>query len=155
MGNALAAAFDDPTVLAGMRGTLPGVDVEGELSDFRDRLLEVDSGLEDYSYSAESYDAVVVTALAAIAAQSDDGAAVGLQINDITRGGEKCTSFEDCAALLEADPSTDIDYDGVSGPLEFCDPGEPSQASILILEFDETGTITVDGSVQGTAPCDA
>ena len=50
-------------------------------------------------------------------------------------------------ALLEG--GADIDYDGVSGPLEFIDQGEPSQASILILEFDETGTLQVDGSVQG------
>ncbi|MGK0478634.1 MAG: hypothetical protein ACJAQ9_001673, partial [Ilumatobacter sp.] len=36
------------------------------------------------------------------------------------------------------------------GPLEFRDEGEPTQASILILEFDATGTIFVDGSVQGS-----
>ena len=155
MGNALAAAFSDPTVLAGMRGTLPGVNVEGELADFRDRLLSVDPGLIDYSYSAESYDATVVMSLAAIVAGSDDGVAVGAAINDVTRGGEKCTTFADCAALLETDPSTDIDYDGVSGPLEFCDPGEPSQASILILEFDAEGALQTVGSVDGSAPCDA
>ena len=148
MGNALAAAFDDPSVLAGMRGTLPGVDVEGELADFREKLLAVDPELVDFSYSAESYDAVVVTALAAAVAGSDDGVAVGAEINDVTRGGEKCTTYADCLALAEA--GTDFDYDGVSGPLEFRDEGEPTQASILILEFDETGTIVVDGSVQGS-----
>jgi ABC-type branched-subunit amino acid transport system substrate-binding protein len=148
MGNALAQQFDDPSVVAGMKGTLPGVDVAGELADFRDALLGVDPDLIDFSYSAESYDAVVVTALAAIAAGSDDGVAAGAMINDVTRGGEKCTTFADCAALL-AD-GADIDYDGVSGPLEFTDAGEPSTASILILEFDETGTIVVSGSVQGS-----
>ena len=148
MGNALAQQFDDPSVVAGMRGTLPGVDVAGERAEFRDALLEVDPELVDFSYSAESYDAVVVTALAAIVAGSDDGVAVAAEINDVTRGGEKCTTFADCAALAEA--GTDLDYDGVSGPLEFIDAGEPSQASILILEFDETGTITVAGSVEGS-----
>jgi branched-chain amino acid transport system substrate-binding protein len=147
MGNALAQAFDDPSVVAGMRGTLPGVDVEGTLEGFRDDLLGIDGNLIDFSYAAESYDAVVVIALAAIAAGSDDGVAVAAEINDITRGGTKCTSFEECAGLL-AD-GTDIDYDGFSGPLEFIDAGEPSQASILILEFDETGTIFVDGSIEG------
>lgn len=147
MGNALAQQFDDPSVVAGMKGTLPGVDVEGEIADFRDRLLSIDGELIDYSYSAESYDAIVVMALAASIAGSDDGAAVAAEINDVTRGGEKCTTYADCLALVEA--GTDIDYDGVSGPLEFIDAGEPSQASILILEFDETGTIFVAGSVQG------
>jgi branched-chain amino acid transport system substrate-binding protein len=148
MGNALAQQFDDPSVVAGMKGTLPGVDVAGELADFRDALLGVDPDLIDFSYAAESYDAVIVIALAAIAAGSDDGVAVGAQINDVTRGGEKCTTFADCKALLES--GADIDYDGVSGPLDFIDAGEPSVASILILEFDETGTIQVAGSVQGS-----
>ncbi len=124
------------------------MDVAGEIQDFRDRLLEVDSELIDFSYSAESYDAVIVTVLAALVAGSDDGIAVAAEINGVTSGGEKCTTFADCAALAEA--GTDFDYDGVSGPLEFQDEGEPTQASILILEFDETGAIVVDGSVQGS-----
>ncbi|MEP4591473.1 MAG: ABC transporter substrate-binding protein [Ilumatobacter sp.] len=150
MGNALAEGFDDPSVLAGMRGTLPGVDVAGELADFRDGLLSVDPELVDFSYAAESYDAIVVMSLAAIAAGSDDGVTMGAEINDVTRGGEKCTTFADCAALLEADPATDIDYDGVSGPLEFRDEGEPTQASILTLEFDAEGVLQTVGSVQGS-----
>jgi ABC-type branched-subunit amino acid transport system substrate-binding protein len=147
MGNALAEQFDDPTVVAGMKGTLPGVDVAGELADFRDALLEVDPDLVDYSYSAESYDATIVTALAAAIAGSDDGVAVAAEINGVTREGEKCTTFADCIALVDA--GTDIDYDGVSGPLEFIDAGEPSQASILILQFNDAGEIEVTGSVQG------
>lgn len=147
MGNALAQQFDDPSVVAGMKGTLPGVDVEGELADFRDRLLEVDGSLIDYSYSAEAYDAIVVMALAASIAGSDDGVDVAAEINGVTREGEKCTTYADCLALVEA--GTDIDYDGVSGPLEFIDAGEPSTASILILQFNAEGVIEVVGSVQG------
>ncbi|MEL6890897.1 MAG: ABC transporter substrate-binding protein [Actinomycetota bacterium] len=146
MGNALAANFDDPSVVAGMKGTLPGVDVS-ELTDFRDALLEVDPALEDFSYSAESYDAIVVMALAATVAGSDDGVAIGAEINEITRGGEKCTSYEECLPLAEA--GTDLDYDGVSGELEFIDAGEPSVASILILEFDADGVIQVIDSIDG------
>jgi len=146
--SSLADAFDDPTVLAGMRGTLPGVDVEGQFPDFRDRLLAVDPGLVDYSFSAHSYDAVVVMSLAATVAGSDDGVANGAEINDVTRGGEKCTTYVDC--LGHAEVGTDFDYDGVSGALEFRDEGEPTQASILIVEFDETGTIIVTGAVQGS-----
>jgi branched-chain amino acid transport system substrate-binding protein len=150
MSNALAAQFDDPTVLAGMRGTLPGVDVEGELADFQAALLEVDPELVDYSYAAESYDAIVVMALAATVAGTDEATAVAAEIVEVTRGGEKCTSYADCLALLEADPTTDIDYDGVSGPLEFRDEGEPTQASILTLEYDADGVLQTVGSVQGS-----
>lgn len=146
MGNALAEQFTDKTAIAGMRGTYPGVDV-ASMTDFRDRLLAVDSSLIDFSYSAESYDAVIIIALAALVAGSDDGVAIGAQINDVTRGGTKCTTFKECADLIAA--GTDIDYDGVSGPLEFVDAGEPSQASILILEFDAEGVLQTVGSVIG------
>ncbi len=146
MGNALGDQFTDRTVLAGMRGTTPGVDVS-TLTEFKDRLLGVNAELTDFSYSAESYDAVMVIALAALAAGSDDGVAIGAQINDITRGGTKCTTFTECAELIAA--GTDVDYDGVSGPLEFVDAGEPSEASILILEFDADGALQVVGSVLG------
>lgn len=140
MGNALAQAFDDPGVVAGMRGTVPGVDIEVN-EEFIARLLEVDPELQDFAYSGESYDAAIVIALAAIAAGDDDGVAVGAQINDVTRGGDKCTTFAGCAAIL-ADGG-DIDYDGVSGPLEFIDAGEPSEASILIKEFNASGELEV------------
>ena len=148
MGNALAQTFDDPTALAGMRGTLPGVDVEGTLADFRDDLLAVDSELVDFSYAAESYDAVTLVALGAIAAGSDDPTAIAAELNGLTKDGDKCTSFEECSKLL-AD-GADIDYDGFSGPLEFIDAGEPSEASVLTLEFDDEGAIFVDGSVFGS-----
>ena len=146
-------AFDDRTVVAGMRGTLPGVDVAGEIADFRDALLTIDPDLIDFSYSAESYDAVVITALAAEAAGTDDGVAVGAEIVEVTRGGEKCTTFAECRDMIAE--GTDIDYDGVSGPLEFADAGEPTIASILTLEFDETGSIAVVGSVEGSFDPDA
>ena len=142
MGNALADSFEDKSVIQGMKGTVPGVDIESQ-TDFIERLLAVDPDLQDFAYSGESYDAAIVIALAAIAAGSDDGVAAGAAINDVTRGGTKCTSFAECADLLAA--GTDIDYDGVSGPLEFIDAGEPSEASILIKEFDATGTLqTID-----------
>jgi len=143
MGNALAAAFDDPTVVAGMKGTLPGVDVAGELPEFRDRLLEVDPDLTDFSYAAETYDAVIVTVLAnLLTGQTGDAVAIATAINDVTRGGQKCTTLLECGLLLQGGV-TDIDYDGVSGPLEFIDAGEPSEASILIKEFNASGELEV------------
>ena len=51
----------------------------------------------------------------AVEQAGDDGIAHASEINGITRDGEKCTTFADCKALIEA--GTDIDYDGISGPL--------------------------------------
>lgn len=124
---------DTAGTLVGMRGTTPLVDLGQE---FKDRMLEIDPSLTDFNYGAESYDAVMVIALAATEAQTD-GIGYAEKINGITRGGEKCTTFADCKALL--DEGKDIDFDGASGPMEFSGNGEPTEASYGILEFGTNG----------------
>jgi branched-chain amino acid transport system substrate-binding protein len=121
-----------PGTLEGTKGTIPGADAG---DDFRSRLDEIDPDLNGvYSYAAESYDAVIISALAAIAANSDAGEALGAEIVNVTTGGEKCETFEDCVALLE--DGEDIDYDGASGPIELGETGSPTAASIGIYEYD-------------------
>ncbi len=123
--------------LEGTKGTIPGAETSG---DFKDRLLEVDPKLKDFSYAAESYDAVVVSALAAIAADSDAGDKIAEKIPSVTEGGTKCTSFKECADLLADDKGADIDYDGVSGPIELGKTGSPTAASIGIYEYKADNT---------------
>ncbi|MDQ3155598.1 MAG: ABC transporter substrate-binding protein [Actinomycetota bacterium] len=121
--------------LKGVKGTIPGAEATG---DFRKRLLGVNPKLTDFSYAGESYDAVITSALAAVAAKSDAGANIAKALIDVTKGGEKCTSFKDCKALL--DDGKDIDYDGVSGPIEFGPTGSPTSASIGIYEYSADNT---------------
>ena len=73
---------------------------------------------------------------------STDGTAVGAEIHDVTRGGDKCTDFASCAALL-AD-GADIDYDGLGGPYDFVDAGEPAAASFRIATYDGGETPNTD-----------
>ncbi len=75
----------------------------------------------------------MITALAAQIAGTDDPAEVAAQINGVTRDGEKCTTFGRVPALIER--GEDIDYDGASGPQEFSQNGEPTQASFAILVY--------------------
>ena len=133
--------------LDGAKGTLPGAEAP---EAFQARLLEVDPELSDFSYSAESYDAVITVALAAIAAQSDAGTDIGAALPDVTRGGEKCMTFAECIALLEADPAADIDYDGVSGPIEMSDAGDPTEATIGIFQYGPDNTYSRIDSLSGT-----
>ena len=136
IGNALGEDFSEPGTLVGIKGTLPAAELT---DDFRERLLEVDPDLVDFSYSAETYDAVIIAALAAIAAETDDPAVVATQINGVTRDGEACETFEDCVALLE--DGEDIDYNGPSGPQEFSQPGEPTAASFAIMSYGDDNQI--------------
>jgi branched-chain amino acid transport system substrate-binding protein len=42
---------------------------------------------------------------------------------------------------LVKDGKKNIDYDGISGPLEFTDPGEPCSATYVISEIQADGTV--------------
>ena len=123
--------------LDGNKGTLPGAETT---EDFQARALEVDPALEDFSYAPESYDAVILIALAAIAAGDDGGEAIASRLVEISKEGTKCTTFEECAGLLE--DGEDIDYDGASGPVEFSDVGDPTQATIGIYQYGPDNTYT-------------
>lgn len=128
----LADYSDESFDLTGVKGTVP---VPAEIDEsFNDRLLEIDPSLKDFSYSAQSYDAVVIIALAAIAAGDDSGEAAGAEIINVTREGTQCSSFEECAQLLE--DGEDIDYEGVSGPTDMNDTGSPASGTIGIQEYD-------------------
>lgn len=137
----------DPGTLEGTRATFPGSELN---DDFRERLLGVNEDLKDFTYGAESYDAVVVSALAAEVAGKDSGKAIASEIVGVTREGEKCESYADCLALVQ--DGTDIDYDGVSGPIELGDTGSPTAATIGIFEFLEDNTYENVEYIQGQIP---
>ena len=140
-----------PGALEGLKGTTPLVELS---SDFTDRLLEVDPALVDFNYAAETYDAIVIIALAVEQAQ-DDGIAYAELINGITRDGEKCTDYATCKAILDA--GGDPDLDGFSGPLEFAGNGEPLEASYGLLQFGADNRIdnALTEFLPATAPPEA
>ena len=128
--------MDDPSILEGMKFTTPSVDLES-ISDFTAR-LDAEGDMDGvYAYGAETYDSIVITALAAAVADSDDPSAIAAEVNGVTAGGEKCTTFEECIALVDA--GTDIDYDGLGGPYEFVEAGEPAAASFRIALYGPDG----------------
>jgi ABC-type branched-subunit amino acid transport system substrate-binding protein len=129
MGNALGESVG-AGILEGMKGTTPLTKVG---PDFEARLLGIDAGLIDFNYAGESYDAVVISALAAETAKSTNGQSIASEINNVTKDGTKCTTYAECLPLVQA--GTDIDYDGVTGELSFVTAGEPSIGSYGVLEF--------------------
>jgi len=141
MGNALGEDFTEEGSLAGMKGTTPLTDLSTE---FTDRLLEVDPELQDFNYAGETYDAIVLTALAAQAAGSNQATAFAPYVNGLTFGGDACSDFASCAELLAS--GGNVDYDGASGPLSFADAGEPAEASFGILQFGEDNALDEDAT---------
>jgi ABC-type branched-subunit amino acid transport system substrate-binding protein len=124
-----------------MKGTTPLTDLG---SEFTDRLREIDPNLQDYNYAGETYDAVVVTALAAQAAGTNDANVFKAFVNGMTVGGEACTDFAACLEIINN--GGNVDYNGVSGPLSFTDAGEPAEASFGILQFGEDNQLDEDAT---------
>jgi ABC-type branched-subunit amino acid transport system substrate-binding protein len=127
-----------PGLIAGSKGTLPGPKLE---DDFRERLLEVDPALADFSYGPESYDATMLIALAAYAANSTEGADIAEYLRQVSGGsgdGEKISTFSDAAGLLTE--GQQIDWDGPSGPIGLDENGDPTEATIGIYEYGDDNT---------------
>ena len=129
-----SADFDKGT-LTGVKATFPGAELT---SDFRKQLLETDPDLTDFTYGPESYDATIMSALAATAAKDDAGKAVASKLVEISEGGTECTEYGECADML--DKGEDIDYNGVSGPVDLNDTGSPSAATIGIFRYNADNT---------------
>ncbi len=142
-GNLTDYSADFPAgTLTGAKGTYPGVN-ESKIGDFLKKMDENwqargNEPLKLAAYGPESYDAVVLIALAALEARSTQGANISAKLQEVSGGtgsGQKCTSFAECADIIAAGGTAD--YDGPSGAVTFNDVGDPTDGNILIQQFDE------------------
>ncbi len=150
-GNLSSGAYKDlpAGIMNGVKATLPGVLAS---DDLQSRLLGVDPGLTDFSYAAESYDAVILIALAAEQGGATDGQTIRDNLQSVSSGGTKCFTYAECKDLL-AD-GVDIDYDGVSGTIEFDANGDPSVATMGIYEYTANDKYVARGDefISGDVP---
>ncbi|GAA1169149.1 MULTISPECIES: ABC transporter substrate-binding protein [Microbacterium] len=144
-GNLSDYGSEIPVSLEGAQGTKAGPALA---DDFTSRLQDFWTGegnaeVKDFTYAAEAYDAVILVALASLAAGSTDGADIAAKMQEVSGGsgdGKKCTSFADCAKIIN-DGGT-ADYDGYSGDVTFDEAGDPQGASIGIYKYGADNMIT-------------
>ncbi|SKC81510.1 branched-chain amino acid transport system substrate-binding protein [Krasilnikoviella flava] len=141
----------DPGTLEGVQGTLPGAQAD---EAFRDQLTtwysENESGeLEDFSYSAESYDATVLAALAAVKGEATDGATISQNIRAVSgaEGGTEVKTFEEGVKALEA--GDEIHYVGKSGIGPLNESNDPTSAFIGIYKYGADNTYTFERQIEG------
>jgi len=88
--------------------------------------FESEYGQSPTSWAAYAYDCVINAALAIQAADEFTGAALGEVVRDVTAPeGEQVTSFEAASEILSDGGPSDVDYQGVSGPIDFNESGDP------------------------------
>lgn len=130
--------------LDGAKGILEGAQPDDA---FIAKLKVEDPGLGDVRYAAESFDAVVLAALAATLADDDGGASIRSRLIDATRDGIRCSSFGECLDVLETEE--DIAYEGIVGPLRLDDAGEPTLAGYGLYGYGAGNTYSRTGTAQG------
>jgi ABC-type branched-subunit amino acid transport system substrate-binding protein len=138
MANSFGDALkDSPAVLAGMKGTTPLTPLS---DDFKRRVKAVDPTLTDFNYAGESYDAVVIAALAAEAGKTVDPASIAKQLIGVTTGDNVCETPAACIAAAKS--GKDFKYRGISLRRSgFTEAGEPSSAMYGVLNFGRNNTI--------------
>ncbi|WP_417554509.1 ABC transporter substrate-binding protein [Microbacterium sp.] len=127
-----------PVSLEGAQGTRPGPALK---DDFTNRLQKYWTGkgnaeIKDFTYAAESYDAVVLMALASLEAQSVKGVDIAKKMQAVSggvKGGTACTTFAECAKIIN--DGGKADYNGYSGDITFDKWGDPQGAAIGVFKY--------------------
>ncbi|MEM8904504.1 MAG: ABC transporter substrate-binding protein, partial [Actinomycetota bacterium] len=130
------AAEDDPTVVAGVRGTVP-TDIAPLAAEFFLPAFVEFAGNVDTFFAAQAYDCVAVVALAAVSVSSTDPVTLADAVVDVTVGGTPCDAIADCVALLG--DGADIDYVGASG-IDLDQGGEATSAVYDVFVYGADGT---------------
>jgi branched-chain amino acid transport system substrate-binding protein len=131
--------------LEGAKGTAPGSkDDPVELVNRADAVWQAagNDPLDSNLYLAESYDATMAIALAALMAQSTDSRAIADALPAVsgTNGGDVCFTFTECAELIFAGASA-ITFSGGTGPMAFDENGDRTTATINMFRYDANNQI--------------
>jgi len=151
--------FDDLGVanFEGMSGTQPGSPNEEFATAFT-----AAGGDADASFVRESYDAAYVLALAAVAANSTDGADIAAHLPFVSNPpgevvGFGAAEFTRAVGLLAA--GTDIDFVGASGPVDFDANGDLASGAVEVwkvvdgkITFQEARSADLAGSLGVDVP---
>ena len=146
-GNTVPYEEFDEGLLEGAQGTTPGRASKGE---FLDGLVAADStASESTNFAPESYDAVMLVALAAQKGGGTDTETIVANLAAVSgaNGGETCDTFESCLALLE--DGKEIHYEGRAGGGPLTDKNEPASALIGIYKFNSKNTPEAVGEIEG------
>lgn len=89
-------------------------------------------------YTPNTYDAVVLLALAYLSAGSSEPDALAKALVEVSGPPGRCISYEKCAMQIQ-NKDADINYEGISGRIDFDDKGDIGVAVYKILSyFDRT-----------------
>lgn len=149
-GNTVDHSADfDAGLLKGSTGTIPGAHPTEE---FQKNVKSFNAKVTDFTYTAETYDAIVLAAIAAQKGGATDGTTVQKNLMAVSGStkGEECDSYKACLALLK--DGKEIQYKGQTSIGAFNDAHDPSSASIGVYKYDADNKPVFDHSQEGSVP---
>lgn len=149
-GNTVDHSADfDAGLLKGSTGTIPGAHPTEE---FQKNVKSFNAKITDFTYTAETYDAIVLAALAAQKGGATDGTTVQKNLMAVSGStkGKECDSYKACLALLK--DGKEIQYKGQTSIGAFNDAHDPSSASIGVYKYDADNKPVFDHSQEGSVP---
>jgi branched-chain amino acid transport system substrate-binding protein len=137
--------------LAGGSGTRPSTPSDSDTAKAFDELYASSSEQPKgrNSFDSQNFDAAMLCTLAAVAAGSNEATAIQEQVQAVSAPpGDQYdyTQLGDAITALQA--GEDIDYQGVSGPGDLDDNGDPTLGFYETYEYDDQGKFSVTGTVE-------
>ena len=124
---------NDPSKVDGFKATTPYEHSDPLERDIRFQTL-FGEDIPSLEFTTHIYDAVVIIALAALAAGSADPEVYVSEMENVTQGGTKCRTYAVCSSLLNV--GVDIDYQGLSGPIDFDKYGDVTEGYYAVYTYD-------------------
>jgi branched-chain amino acid transport system substrate-binding protein len=125
-----------PLVSNGLSGVAISAPEKGKAVEAFDAALKRAGGANRQTFDAQEFDAVVLCYLSAVAAGTTKGADMKDELRAITAApGRKYTWLELDQAIRALEDGQDIDYEGVSGPIELDAKGDASAGVYDVYQY--------------------
>jgi ABC-type branched-subunit amino acid transport system substrate-binding protein len=157
MWTADGLAFEDgipdsipPDSLYSAQGTRPSTPEGTEVGDAFDELYTSSGGEKKRNtFDAQNFDAVSLCVLAAVAAGSNEGPDIAEQVAEVSGPPGDKYDFTTMADAIEAlQNGDDIDFEGVSGPMDLDENGDPAVGFYEVYSYDDKGGFSVEDTVE-------
>ena len=133
--------------LDGASGTRPATPEDSDAAAAFDELFTSAPGPGRETFDAQNFDAVTLCVLAAVAAGSNEGPEIKDQIPEVAGApGDQYDYTQLADAIAALQDGEDIDFEGVSGPLDLDENGDPTVANYEVWSYDNS-KLTVQESV--------
>lgn len=138
--------------LVGARGTRPGTPESGAVVEEFARIYRAAGGAPRQTFDAQNFDATMLCYLAALAAGSTEGADIAEQMQAVSSPpGTRFTFMNLADGIRMIVDGEEVDFDGVTGPIDFDDNGDPTAATYEVYRYDQDGVLQVERQFEASA----